>query len=72
MDVLGLKAVLAAGGSVIVDARALDVLGFKSVAASGKDKGGRLTITNAQHLSVLDCKSIAASNPGAVTFDFTA
>lgn len=69
-DSLSLKGIVSVGGSIVVSAKDYDVLTLKSIASSGKDKGGYLIINDADCLDTLGCKGIASGNPGHVIFNF--
>lgn len=66
-----LQAIMASGGSVVVPADSYTPQALQAISASGKNSGGRLTLTNAGALSQQAAQALAASNPGGVTFDFT-
>jgi hypothetical protein len=66
-----LKDIVAAGGSIIVNATNYKGYELKDIAAAGVPKNGKLLIKKADILKGYECKDIAAANPGNVTFDFS-
>lgn len=72
VNILELRSIVVAGGSVIVDASNYSTLELRSLAVASKYNGGKVVIQKAYLLNSIDCRSIAvAGDPGNVIFNFT-
>ena len=70
-NILELRSIVVAGGSVIVDAVNYNTLELRSLAVASKLNGGKVIIQKAYLLNSLDCRSIAvAGDRGSVFFNF--
>ncbi|MEM5435950.1 hypothetical protein [Paraburkholderia diazotrophica] len=70
-SVTDLKAIAAAGGGMVLDARKFSTTDLKSIAANAKGKGSTVFLNNVKSKSTTDLKAIAAAGGGTVVFDLS-
>ncbi len=70
-SVTDLRAIAAAGGGMVLDAKKYSTTDLRAIAASANGKGSRIFVNNADSKSTTDLRAIAKSGGGAVVFDLS-